>query len=290
MLAWEGKLAQDQTPGQQEAWQQAETAITPATEIHVRLERLGVVMRPDLNRPEESGGVLNPASARGRDGHLYLFPRVVEKPNYSRVAITRVLFGPDGVPSGVERLGIALEPQEDYERNPHTGGGVEDPRITYSARLDRYLMTYAAYGPQGARVALAVSDDLFSWTRLGVVDFATENGIVMNAYVNKDAILFPEPVQAPDGAMSLCMMHRPVYVPWETAARRWAYGPLPAGIADPRPSIWLSYAPLTTRRDELAAEGGCASASTRCWPRRWRPGKPHTSVEERHSWPPTEAG
>src|SRR5579862_2158030 len=83
-----------------------EEAIMPATEVHVSLERLGVIMRSDRGRREESGGVLNPASARGRDGHLYLFPRIVEAPNYSRVGIVRVLFGPDGVPSGVERLGV----------------------------------------------------------------------------------------------------------------------------------------------------------------------------------------
>src|SRR5579871_4106319 len=182
-----------------------EEAITPATEVHVSLERLGVIMRSDRARPEESGGVLNPASARGRDGHLYLFPRIVEAPNCSRVGIARVLFGSDGTPTGVERLGVALEPREEYELNTATGGGVEDPRITYSARLDRYLMTYVAYGPRGSRVAVAVSDDLFTWTRLGVVDFATENGIEMNAYVNKDAIIFPEPVRAPGDEMSLCM-------------------------------------------------------------------------------------
>ena len=29
-----------------------------------------------------------------------------------------------------ERLGIALEPEADYERRPDGGGGCEDPRIT----------------------------------------------------------------------------------------------------------------------------------------------------------------
>src|SRR5579863_4558330 len=49
-----------------------------------RVERLGVIMRPDPNREEEIEGVLNPGSARGPDGELYLFPRLVGRNNYSR--------------------------------------------------------------------------------------------------------------------------------------------------------------------------------------------------------------
>ena len=41
-----------------------------------QLQRLGVVMEPEPGNPLEAEGVLNPASARGRDGHLYLFPRL----------------------------------------------------------------------------------------------------------------------------------------------------------------------------------------------------------------------
>jgi beta-1,4-mannooligosaccharide phosphorylase len=53
--------------------------------------------------------VLNPAAARGRDGELYLFPRLVAEGNYSRIGRARVRFD-DGRPDGVERLGVALEP------------------------------------------------------------------------------------------------------------------------------------------------------------------------------------
>ena len=39
--------------------------------------RLGVVMAPDPDDPREALGVCNPGAARGLDGELYLFPRLV---------------------------------------------------------------------------------------------------------------------------------------------------------------------------------------------------------------------
>ena len=105
-----------------------------------RLQRIGVVMEPEPGNPMEVEGVLNPASARGRDGQLYLFPRLVARGNYSRIGIARVRFNEAGDPVGVERLGIALEPEADYELRPG-GGGCEDPRITFIEPLQRYVMT-----------------------------------------------------------------------------------------------------------------------------------------------------
>src|SRR5205814_5087781 len=102
--------------------------------------------------------------ARGPDGHLYLFPRLVARGNYSRIGIARVLFNDEGDPMGVERLGIALEPAADYELRPG-GGGCEDPRITYIEPFKRYVMTYTAMSTQGPRIALAFSEDLFHWER-----------------------------------------------------------------------------------------------------------------------------
>ena len=82
------------------------------------LHRLGMLMEPEPGNPQEVEGVLNPAAARGPDGQLYLFPRLVAKGNYSRIGIARVQFNGAGDPVGVERLGIALEPEADYERRP----------------------------------------------------------------------------------------------------------------------------------------------------------------------------
>ena len=95
------------------------------------LQRLGMLMEPEPGNPQEVEGVLNPAAVRGPDGQLYIFPRLVARGNYSRIGIARVQFNAAGDPVGVERLGIALEPEADYERRPGGGGGCEDPRITF---------------------------------------------------------------------------------------------------------------------------------------------------------------
>src|SRR5437868_2936949 len=163
-----------------------------------QLRRLGVVMEPDMADPYEVGGVLNPAVTRGPDGQLYLLPRLVAAGNYSRIGLARVLFSQGGTPVGVERLGVVLEPQAPYELNPDTGGGVEDPRVTYIAARRLYVMTYTAFGPTGPRIAAAVSRDLAHWRRLGLVRFAPHHGLDLGGQHNKDAVLFPEPVRLGD--------------------------------------------------------------------------------------------
>ena len=99
-----------------------------------RIRRLRWIMKPEPGDPIEVEGVLNPAAVRGPDGQLYLFPRLVAKGNYSRIGMARVRFDDAGDPGGVEWLGTALEPEEDYERGAAGRGGCEDPRITFVYR------------------------------------------------------------------------------------------------------------------------------------------------------------
>jgi predicted GH43/DUF377 family glycosyl hydrolase len=197
-------------------------------------------MEPSPSDPREAEGVLNPASARSPDGDLYLFPRMVAKGNYSRIGRARVIFDKSGKPSGVERLGVVLEPDEAWEQNPVTAG-VEDPRIVFMPGLKAYVMTYAAYGPLGPRIGLAVSRDSLKWERLGPVSFAYEPSLKtdLNLYPNKDAMFFPEPVPGPGGRPTYAMLHRPM---WNLSPDSSAVGlPLPAGVTDPRQSIWMSF-------------------------------------------------
>ncbi len=130
----------------------------------------GLVMEPEPGNPQEVEGVLNPAAARGPDGELYLFPRLVARGNYSRIGIARVRFNEAGDPAGVERLGIALEPEADYERRPDGSGGCEDPRITFVEPLQRYVMTYTAFSAQGPRIALAALGGSVPLAALGARD------------------------------------------------------------------------------------------------------------------------
>ena len=155
------------------------------------LRRLGVVMEPNMADPSEVGGVLNPAVTRGPDGQLYMLPRLVAAGNYSRIGLSRVLFDRHHEPVGVERLGVVLEPEAPYELNAHTGGGVEDPRVTYIAERGLYVMTYTAFGEAGPRIAAAVSRDLLHWRRLGLVRFAALHGIDLSAQDTRMPCSFP---------------------------------------------------------------------------------------------------
>jgi len=204
-----------------------------------QMQRLGVVMEPEPGNPLEAEGVLNPASARGPDGHLYLFPRLVAKGNYSRIGIARVLFNEDGDPVGVERLGIALEPEADYEMRPDGGGGCEDPRITFVEPLKKYVMTYTAFSPRGPRIALAVSEDLFRWERMGLAIFMPYEGVDFNNVANKDSLLFPFAIPDAEGRPAMALIHRPLFPgtgPDETLRCR-----VPRVVDILRESIWISY-------------------------------------------------
>jgi beta-1,2-mannobiose phosphorylase / 1,2-beta-oligomannan phosphorylase len=213
-----------------------------------QLQRLGMVMEPEPGNPNEVEGVLNPGAARGPDGELYLFPRLVAKGNYSRIGIARVRFNAAGDPVGVERLGIALEPEADYELHPN-GGGCEDPRVTFVEPLKRYLMTYAAFSARGPRIALAASEDLFHWKRLGLASFCPFQGTQLDDVDDKDASLFPIAIPNPSGHAEMAILHRPLFP--GTHPEETANCPAQRDVDLSRESIWISYCPMTL--------GGCES-------------------------------
>ncbi len=203
------------------------------------MRRLGLMMEPEPGNPQEVEGVLNPAAIRGPDGELYLFPRLVAKGNYSRIGMARVRFNAAGDPAGVERLGIALEPEADYELQAGGRGGCEDPRITFVEPLERYVMTYTAFSAQGPRIAVAVSTDLFHWQRLGLATFGVYQGIQIGDVDNKDASLFPVAIPNPSGKLELAMLHRPLFP--GTRPEETACCPDTREVDLDRESIWISY-------------------------------------------------
>jgi len=198
----------------------------------------------------EAEGVLNPGAARGRDGQLYLFPRLVGRGNYSRIGIARVLFGPSGDPTGVERLGVALEPEADYELRPNGGGGCEDPRVTFVEPLNRYVMCYTAFSPVGPRIALAISEDLFHWKRVGLVTFEPYRGLEFQNVDNKDGSIFPIPIPDANGVPGMALLHRPLFPgtrPEETAGH-----PKSRKVDPHLESIWISYCPIAIQAADVS--------------------------------------
>jgi predicted GH43/DUF377 family glycosyl hydrolase len=199
----------------------------------------------------EAEGVLNPGSGRAPDGELYLLPRLVASGNVSRIGLARVVLE-NGVPASVEREGVVLEPERSWEQGAQNAG-VEDPRITYIDALGVHVMTYVAFGPLGPYTAIAVSEDLRQWRRLGPVTFGYDDelDVDLGLYHNKDTVFFPEPIVAPNGEPSLAVLHRPS---WDLSdIRPGEIARPPAWLPDERPSIWMSFVPLDAARRDLRA-------------------------------------
>jgi predicted GH43/DUF377 family glycosyl hydrolase len=184
-------------------------------DLKSQFTRLGVVLEP---KGVLGGckGVLNPACSRLREGSLQLYPRVVSPDNVSRIGSFRARERPDGTLK-LEECGYALQPEALYELRDRVGGyGCEDPRVTFIAALDRYVMAYVAYGSRGPEVAVAISDDGLRWERLGLMRFRSSGA----PFADKDASFFPEPVVSPKGALSLAFYHRPSRQ-WPSPYRRY---------------------------------------------------------------------
>jgi predicted GH43/DUF377 family glycosyl hydrolase len=135
--------------------------------------------------------------------------------------------------------------------------------VTYLAAWGLYVMTYTAFGEGGPRIATAVSHDLRHWQRTGLLRFAPLGGLDLATVDNKDALLFPEPVRAPDGRRALALIHRPTFrVPPHEGGR--------VRPADLRPSMWLSYAPLdeiTTGRSVVFGQHHLLAGPQQGWER-----------------------
>ena len=215
----------------------------------LRLQRLGQIMEPESGNPMEAEGVLNPAAVRGPDGKLYLFPRLVAKGNYSRIGIARVLFNDAGDPIGVERLGIVLEPETDYELRSDGSGGCEDARVMFIEPMQRYIMTYTALSPKGPRIAFAMSKDLFHWKRLGLAIFEPYDGIDFAHVDDKDASLFPVAIPNHAGKMQMAILHRPLFQ--GTRPEETVYQSESRVVDLDFESIWISYCPMPSEVPKL---------------------------------------
>jgi len=101
-------------------------------------------------------------------------------------------------------------------------------------------MAYTAFGPDGPRIALAVSDDAYNWTRLGPVRFAGSANVVGD---DKDAAFFPEPVLSPRGRRCLAFYHRPM-LHLSSVDGRAALPMIERMPFEDRESIRIAYVPL----------------------------------------------
>ncbi|KAA5546777.1 glycoside hydrolase family 130 protein [Adhaeribacter rhizoryzae] len=111
----------------------------------------------------EERNVLNP-SAIVKDNKIYLIYRAQDNQMTSRLGLA---ISEDGLHFTKQPEPI-LFPAEDNFKKYEWKGGIEDPRIVESED-GIYILTYTAYDGKTARLCLATSKDLKTWTKHGLV-------------------------------------------------------------------------------------------------------------------------
>ena len=112
-----------------------------------------------------------------------------------------------------------LSPQDEWE-----AGGVEDPRVTCLADEGRFIMAYTAYSGTLWQIALARSQNLITWERMG---------FPLPGERNKDAALFPEKIRG-----RYCMFHRrepDIWIAYSDDLLHWDDHQI---VMRPRPGAW----------------------------------------------------
>jgi len=125
--------------------------------------------------PFAAGAVYNPGATEQGD-EVVLLLRVENAAGRSSIHVARSK-------NGVIDWRIEPEPilAHGLPEWPYESWGCEDPRVVYLAEEECWYMTYTAYSPAGAAVAIARSSDLCTAERIGLI-FSPNN---------KDAALFP---------------------------------------------------------------------------------------------------
>jgi predicted GH43/DUF377 family glycosyl hydrolase len=72
-------------------------------------------------------------------------------------------------------------------------------------------MTYTALSSIGPRIALAISEDLLHWKRIGPARFEPYRGIDLGNVNSKDASVFPIAIRNHAGKLQSAMLHRPLF-------------------------------------------------------------------------------
>ncbi len=175
--------------------------MTRPPELFSRSDANPILTAGDVPYPANS--VFNAGAARVGDETVLLL-RVEDLRGISQLHVAR---------SGNGVTDWRFDP-EPLLRSDESGGddeawGCEDPRLTWLPEREEWVIAYTAYGPAGARVALAMTRDFRAVHRLGPVTSPWD----------KDAALFPRRIGG-----RWAMIHRP-------------------SPAESRAHMWLSYSP-----------------------------------------------
>lgn len=140
----------------------------------MKVDSLNPILQPDSSQQFvcpvtkqtvqwEERNVLNP-SAIVKDGKVYLLYRAQDRNMTSRLGLA---VSDDGLHFKKMQQPV-FYPSNDSMQMYEWKGGVEDPRLVESED-GTYILTYTSYDGKTARLCLATSTDLQTWTKHGLV-------------------------------------------------------------------------------------------------------------------------
>jgi predicted GH43/DUF377 family glycosyl hydrolase len=134
-------------------------------------------------------------------GKVLLLARVEDRRGFSH--LTKAISA-DGVSNWqIDNLPTL---EADKDNHPEELWGIEDPRISWLAELNKWAITYTAYSRGGPLVAMALTEDFENFERLGPV-MPPED---------KDAALFPRRING-----KWALIHRPIVANYVPGAHIW---------------------------------------------------------------------
>ena len=159
---------------EQQPTSQTTTDLSWAITGFVKVDSLNPILQPDstqqFNCPVskqllnwEERNVLNP-SAVVKDGKVYLLYRAQDRSMTSRLGLA---ISTDGL-HFTKLPQPVFFPDNDSMKIYEWKGGVEDPRVLESED-GTYILTYTSYDGKTARLCLATSTDLQTWTKHGLL-------------------------------------------------------------------------------------------------------------------------
>jgi predicted GH43/DUF377 family glycosyl hydrolase len=195
--------------------------------------------------PYPINAVMN-AGATRIDGQTVLMCRVEDRRGFSHLACAR---SQDGISNWAidDQPALAIDGE-----HPEEAWGLEDPRVTRVDELDRWFITYTAFGPGGPGISLAQTEDFRTYERLGTVMVPEDkNGVLLPRRVKGDWVLFHRPTSVVDPG---------VWLSRSTDLKSWH---MPELVLGRRPGGWWDSArvgmgppPLETQHGWLVVYHG----------------------------------
>ena len=151
---------------------------------------VGVFQDPILRQPVrwEEKDVFNPAVVV-KDGKIFMLYRAenLVTPTVGKTSRIGLATSTDGI-HFTRRPQPVLFPDNDAHKRYEWPGGTEDPRVVEDEN-HTYFMTYTAYDGDKARLHIATSTDLLTWTKYGNVFTQAAGGKYVSKWTKSGAIV-----------------------------------------------------------------------------------------------------